>query len=349
MQAEVAAIAYPILTANSDLCGEDVVDDIGIEWVVFNDFPAADPRFEQSALATEIRAARAKDGLPYKKDDTGLVERIAAKTLGIRHKPYLMVVIPGSPADKAGLRQGDILESINGKPIRRDRGLHFDYGFDPYLGTRPYRWLFNRTLKNALRDGSSVTIHYRRGTEVHQTEIQPTKKCDFDVMALDFAEVASASVDGIIFLSSGLYKSAQSDFELQAFIAHQLGHELGGHRTASPHLRNGRTFPWLREVYLGLDASRDGGIGLRGVLFSQSQSSHSLEHEINADYIAMYILARVGIDVSKYADVWSSMPITSPMQKNHDMSYWRDESISYVQKQISEKLDAGLPLTPTIN
>lgn len=346
MQAEVAGLAYPILTANSDLCGEDVIDDIGIEWVVFNDFPAPDPRLEQSTLAREIRANRAKADQPPE-DEKGLVERIAARTLGIRHTPYLMVVVPGSPADIAGMLQGDILESFNGKPIRRDRGLHFDYGFDPYRGTRPYRWHFHRTMKNAMRDGSSIAIHYLRGGELLQTEIQPSNRCNFDVMALDFAEVAATSEEGIILVSSGLYEFAQSDLELQVFVAYQLAHELAGHRSET--LPGWSGYPWLQQVYLGLDASRDRSIGLGGVLFSESGAPYSHIQLINADYMAMYMLAQAGIDVSQYASVWTSLPIKSPMAKIHPVSQIRVERMSDTLREITEKLNAGLPLNPVSN
>lgn len=351
MQAEVGGLAYPILTANSDLCGEDVVDDIGIEWVVFNDFPAPDPRLEQSALAREIRANRAKAGLPPVEKE-GLVERIAAKTLGIRHTPYLMVVVPGSPADKAGLRQGDILESFNGKPIRRDRGLHFDYGFDPYRGTRPYRWHFDRTMRKVLEDVSSVAIHYTRGGRaamIHRTEAQPVKKCDFDIMGLDFAEVGFASEEGVILVSSGLYESAQSYLEVQVFVAHQLAHELAGHRSETlTRWQGGWGYPWLELVYLGLDASSE-GVGLGGFLFSESWASFSQDQDINADYMAMYLLARAGIDMSQYASVWTSLPTKSPMAKIHPVSQIRVERMSDTLQEITEKLDAGLPLNPVAN
>ena len=351
MQAEVAGLAYPILTANADLCGEDVVDDIGIEWVVFNDFPAPDLRLEQSALVKEIRAKRIKAGLPPVEEE-GLVERIAARTLGIRHTPYLMLVVPGSPADDGGLRQGDILESFNGKPIRRDRGLHFDYGFDPYRGTRPYRWHFDRTMRKAMQDRFSVAIHYTRGGRaamIHRTEAQPVKKCDFDIMTLDFAEVGFASEEGVILVSSGLYESAQSDLDVQVFVAHQLAHELAGHRSETlTRWQGGWAYPWLELVYLGLDASSE-GVGLGGFLFSESWATYSEVQDINADYMAMYMLARAGIDVSQYASVWTSLPVTSPMTKIHPISQYRLERMSDTLREITKKLDAGLPLTPVSN
>ncbi|MCY3886018.1 MAG: M48 family metallopeptidase [Gammaproteobacteria bacterium] len=341
MQAQVAGLAFPILTANSDLCGNNIVYDIGIQWVVFNDFPAPDPRYEKQ------RRAATRSGVPHNEPEIGLIERIAAKTLGILHRPYLIVVAPGSPADKAGLQQGDRLVGINGKPIRKDRGLHFDYGFDPYRGTRPYRWHFRSTLKNAMQDGSPVTIQYLRGADYHKTEVQPIRKCDFDVAALDFAEIASTSEDGILLVSRGLYQSAQSDFDLQAFISHRLAHELIGQRTDSmPGLRDGWTFPWLRLVYLGLGR---GNSPNWEHWFSQYWTSYSQVDEIEADYLAMYLLARAGIDVSQYASVWASIPSSSPMRKTHAVFQERFERMSTTHQEIAKKLNEGIPLNPMSN
>lgn len=323
-QAHIAGLAYPLLVANSDLCGSNVVNDIGIQWIVFNDI-------------------------------VGVVGRFAAINLGISHNPYLTVVTPGSPAAKAGLQEGDTLLSLNGSRIGKDR--NWVAWVD---NTRLYRWRFNRFLNRALSQRSSITVQYRRGTEIFQTDIQPVRRCDFDVFVIEYSFPASKtdgvavsysefnplnsiSYGGTILISSGLYEWAQTDRELQMFIAHELAHEIVGHRVHATK--------WLIRVEPLKRAGLLGDFGRGGLLnfpHPTTPRRYDQTQEQDADYLAMYLLARATIDVSEYANIWTLIPDDAPIMDTHGTLENRRKVIESTLVEIEGKMDADLPLDPNL-
>ena len=321
-QSHIAGLAYPLLVANSDLCGSKVVTELGIQWIVFNDV-------------------------------VGVVGRVAAINLGISHNPYLTVVTPGSPAAKAGLQEGDTLLSLNGSRIGKDRNWVAWVN-----NTRLYRWRFNRFLNRALSQRSSITVQYRRGNEILQTDIQPVRRCDFDVFVIEYSFLASEidgaavsssefsplnsiSYGGTILISSGLYEWAQTDRELQMFIAHELAHEIVGH--------GAHATTWLISVEPLKRAGLLGDFGRGGFLnfpHPTTPRRYDQTQEQDADYLAMYLLARADIDVSEYANIWTLIPDDAPIMDTHGNLENRRKVIESTLVEIQTKIDSGLPLDP---
>ena len=69
--------------------------------------------------------------------------------------------------------------------------------------------------------------------------------------------------------------------------------------------------------------------------------------ELEADYLAMYLLARSGIDAGGYPDFWQRISPSTQFAKVHVMEEGRIENMKAVQEEIDRKLKSNLPLEPT--
>ncbi|MYC24303.1 MAG: PDZ domain-containing protein [Gammaproteobacteria bacterium] len=281
-QTLLKALTYPILSANADLCGALRTTKLEFQWITLNDL-----------------------------GKVGRIQRDAGAAIGIGTYPYITIITPGSPAHQAGLRQGDTLVSLNESPIDEDK----ERKFIPWLESgsdvvRAYRRNFDRWLNWTVLGGTAVSIEYKRGENIHSIEVQPRKRCDFNIVIVDHEDLSSRAVENTIFLSSALFDFAESDAEIQFIIAHEMAHKIYRH---SP----GKLTP-LRALALGIDAlvnyglvatqvvagiisgeELEGQVWAPGAIFSH-QDNPPYRHvlELEADYLAMYMLARANIDVS---------------------------------------------------
>ena len=76
----------------------------------------------------------------------------------------LTAVTPGGPADQAGLKAGDVIVKLDGKPLA---GANPEVGED---GSAPGQRLVE--LAAGLEDGDRVAVVYKRGTETKTAEVK---------------------------------------------------------------------------------------------------------------------------------------------------------------------------------
>ena len=332
-QSRLRGIVYPILISNTDLCKSRVRKWLNFEWLTTN----------------ELRLI-------------GDIQRDAGVAIGISTFPTVTVVTPGSPSFQAGLRTGDMLVSIGEVLLNEDK----EEGFIRWLegnaddGRRYYRRYVDRTLRAAEGDHDTVALEYKRGEETHRIEVRPEERCNFKIATVNHDDISSKVTDDVIIISSALLAFAESDSEVQYLLAHELAHSIYKHRP-------GKLTP-LRALALGADAAINygllvpqllaGGLAsasgesmdqvfLPGAFFSrQNNPPYRPVLELEADYLAMYMLTRSGIDVTGYPDLWRRIPSESQLAKVHVMEDERIENMKAVQEEIDRKLNANLPLVP---
>ncbi len=143
--------------------------------------------------------------------------------------------------------------------------------------------------------------------------------CDFNVVYDHSSEVPNAWAEDPykITLTRGLLQFMQNEDEVAAVVGHEMGHHIVG------HLDKARTNIVIGSVLgaiLGAAAGAAAGDGntavLGGALGSQVGGaagliSHSKEHEREADYISVYLLARAGYDLDKASQVWTRLAKSS--------------------------------------
>ncbi|MCY4144303.1 MAG: PDZ domain-containing protein [Gammaproteobacteria bacterium] len=317
----IARLSYPLFVANADLCGSKVKKEIDFQWVTLKDFDEP-------------------------------LERIAGITLGISRHPYVTTVTSGSAAYQAGLRQGDVLIALNGEPLREDKDSLFEGRIN---GERFYRWQFNRLVRQAFENDPTITVQYRRGDELFDVEFQPATRCSYSVSMVDSTEIMSFSEGNSILVSLALYDFAKSDEDFQTLLAHELAHRVSRHRAG---ISAGETAAVAADTVVNVLA----GIGMLVAavagedpdidepirLFSSENAPKIFKHrhELEADYLGMYMLARAGVDTTQTAEFWKSIPEDSLMRITHQHKDGRIENIVATQQEISKKIDEGNALDP---
>jgi hypothetical protein len=301
----IKRVAQPILEAAIDLCKDKI-------------------RFDTGATFTTMGA--------YGKD----FEPVVTKYLGISgHELGLLHVVPGSPADKAGLRRGDKLISVNGFVIPNTKEAATE------LGKRAQEW---------FKKPDPITTVYARKTagawQTAQASVTPVRACDFPAF-LVMQESLNAYADGkAIAIFRGMLRFA-NDNELAIVIGHELAHNFMGHIEAG---QRNNVLGTIAEI---IAASR--GIPTQGALGSAIALAYSPAFEAEADYVGLYVLARAGISIQDAPKFWRRMAAANPggisqrgMIASHPTTSARFVALEKTVQEIEAKRAAGLPLVPEL-
>ncbi len=119
-----------------------------------------------------------------------------AEVLGVKRGILIAQVVPGSPADKAGLKIGDIIVELNGKPIESVRDLQFSI-----MKTKPGTEV---TLK-IIREGKEMFINVVVGELpekiTERKKERPTKGLGLALRDLSEREIERYGVEGVMVVS----------------------------------------------------------------------------------------------------------------------------------------------------
>lgn len=241
----------------------------------------------------------------------------ARAAFGLGDWPAVLAVVPGGPADRAGVRVGDELTAIDGTPVPAQ------------TGTRSYARMeqLAAMLEAAEGDGS-VRLALRRAGQPLTTTIAPARACPTRFQMLP-SDTFNAEADGIyVQITSRFALFAVDDAELAALIAHELSHNILRHRAR-------------------LDAA---GMkrGLAGMFGRNARLSRAAELE--ADRMAVYLMESAGYPTTALVTVWTRL------RREHGLGILRNpdhpgekERIAAMQAEIDRiaRLKAtGQPLRP---
>lgn len=301
----IKRVAQPILQNAIELCKDKV-------------------RYDTGATFTSAGA--------YGKD----YEPVVTKYLGLAgFQLGLLHVIPGSPADAAGLKRGDRLISVNGFTIPDTKEAAAE------LGKRAQEWL--------KKPDAIVTVYARKTASGWQTAtatVTPVKACDFPAF-LVMQESLNAYADGkAIAIFRGMLRFA-NDNELAIVIGHELAHNFMGHIEAG---QRNNVLGTIAEI---IAASR--GVPTQGALGTAIALAYSPAFEAEADYVGLYVLARAGIDIKEAPKFWRRMAAANPggisqrgMIASHPATSARFVALEKTVQEIETKRAAGQPLTPEL-
>jgi hypothetical protein len=196
------------------------------------------------------------------------------RTFGLDAGPGVLTLVPGGPAERAGLRFDDILLAADGQALPREAATRA--ANVPRLINR-----IHEALEGAFLDGRARLDVRRAG---HGTALtvagEPGCASRFEVLG---RRGLQARADGTyVQITLGLAAYATDDGELAAILAHEFAHNVLRHR-------------------LRLDAANV----QRGLLGNFGRNARlTRETELEADRLAPYLLDRAGYDPDAAVRFW---------------------------------------------
>lgn len=297
-------VASKIVVSGAELCGDKVAPYFGIHtWNEDN--------FQQEWK----RAVQAKYGL------TGQV--------------HISNVASGSAGDLAGLKEGDIVQSING-------------WLAPYGKDGPNK--FGEKLKELGKSGMPIEFIIRRSGEEKKISVSPTQACDFKV-SLSPDDVKNAYADGKnIVIYKGMMDFFKTDEEIALVVSHELAHNSMKHIDAKKkNAVIGGIFGLLLDV-----AAAAGGVNTNGDFTRMASNAgggaFSVEFEQEADYVGLYFMATAGYKIDDAPNFWRRMATSNSqsitMKSSHPTAPERFIALEATVKEIKDKIENKQPLKP---
>jgi hypothetical protein len=283
----VAAIAWQLQTVDASLCSET----------------APLPGFTVQTLAQYQPSVR-------------------ASVLSRHHferRPIVQTVAVGGPANRAGLRKGDVLLEINGVATPRELPLTASYG-----ATAKTQALIDTALAKP-----PLILRIMRGRLRKTMRLIGIAGCASRVEIVTEGNL-NAQADGQnILITGSLVDFADNDDELATIIAHELAHNILHHKVRLDSEKTAR----------GLFAR----FGRRG--------GQIRETEFDADRMAVWLLARAGYDVDRVVPFWMRLGQRAGVSDTSDGTHpgWNEriDRAAAAVVEVKAQRAAGVPLLPT--
>ncbi len=262
--------------------------------------------------------------------------RTAKELYNVGERLSLQIVAPGGPADRAGLRPGDVVLSLNGQDIPPGRrGVGLVQQISKQTGYNPSR------------------ITYMRQGRTRATRVTPVRACAYPVV-LDPRSDLNAYTNGkAIAVTRGMLRFTENDNELAMVVAHELGHITAGHvNKKQQNAMTGMLGGLALDVLLG-----SLGVGSGGQMTQMGGnlgvSAYSVQFEQEADYIGMYYTERAGYDTAGISDLWRRMAAETgsaviDRRRTHPSTPERFVALEQTRAEIEHKKNRGQPLAPNL-
>ena len=239
--------------------------------------------------------------------------------------------IANSPAERAGVRAGDILMSINGDPITSKVDLE---------------WFFN----NGISSDKECDVVIKRKNKEVLFKIQPVRLPTHATFAISPEGTVIAGTDGKRFVASyGILNLIRDDDELAIILGHELAHVLRNHNVKElSGMTMGSALPPVVSRLIGLGPILGPFVSaIFGAFAGAFRAGFSRDLEREADYIGLYIAHSAGYDVGKAPDFWERVAIENPESLVAD--YWAthpsaSERLVRIKKTV-KLIREGVPLT----
>jgi hypothetical protein len=259
MQNRLDRVAGTLLVANADLCRNHVRNLLG--------FSAANQYSYSSTMVST-----------------------ASHIFGLGEKLQVTNVIPGSGAERAGLKRGDILMTIDGKPVPQGPSAE------------------NETMKllsPIVEKNIPVGITVRHNGVTNALTVQLTRACGFRVELGNTDQVNAYSDGQRILVTRGMMRLARKDNELAYVIGKEMAHNVLNHaKTLQTTETNRRIIDNLIHL------------APRPSLAGKPHSPMTKQFDLDSDTLGLAMALRAGYEIDSAVDFWTRLtracPATSP-------------------------------------
>lgn len=255
----IQSVFYKVkATTGEELCDRKLRPDLGIGYGVYK-------RKSNSIWATQQDKQEDEDMfemMPYARDDT----------------IYVRFIVPGSAADKAGIKENDAIVAI--------------FGAATPLGTDnldKFNEVLEKNLSNANLEMPIDLVIDREGKQI-SLQITPDKVCPYDLVIDKSYHGINAYSDGEkVALSEEIIDYLTEDNDLAGVLSHELAHNTLGHSSSkSINAATGAVVGAVVDAFLDTDgAATAAGLDLGSQMYSK-------DFESEADYVSVYYMARSG-------------------------------------------------------
>lgn len=270
----------------------------------------------------------------FKGDDTD----VAQDALGVGKATSVHRVFANSPAQKAGIKEGDVVIKISGKFVPQDKKA---------------RAFTKKVLKN--HGNKPVTMRLSRDGRSFDVKMAPVPICNYPLVyhATDRkSDTMNAFADGQKIHMTRRFMKAYSDKDdLAMILSHELAHNTMNHMEKKvQNVATGVLIGTALDIISAQSGTKTyGGYSVLG--FGMGSQSYSVDFEREADYVGMYMMARAGYDTSNVANIWRRMAVEFKNGPNehaitHPTTPDRFIAINATHKEITQKIANGQALYP---
>lgn len=301
LEKRLQRIAESILWANSELCGENIKDRYGFFYI--------DKKYISDVKMDVV-------------DQKLLMKYYNLPS--IKQKPTVIGIVKNSPADKSGMKNGDVIIAINSNPLVTVTEIRRKAVSESNKPTTTLREKSNflELLNESHND--SVTISVVRNKATVEIRMKSRQTCSYGVVMLEDISVNAWTDGKLIYVPTGMLSFA-SDQELALVISHEMAHCTEGHiKKKKTNAIAGMTAGMILGaiVDIGMAATFGGPVyptnmntmGQSAGLAGASAFSQAFEEE--ADYIGVYFMARAGYKLDRVAEFWRRIAKNNPEKSN---------------------------------
>lgn len=248
----------------------------------------------------------------------------AAKVYGLSNTVKIMHIVPGSAAEIAGLKAGDIPIAFDTWRIGNDEEAI------PKLQAQ---------LAEVVKQGKSVMVTVQRDGSKRQFTVIPEKACAIklgvsDENAIDAftpLHYGKGEAKRDITITRGMLRFIKDDTELAMVVSHAVGHIVLAHQK-----RAGYVFGGIIDFLLAGKGELTGGaISRLGGAVSEDEAVR----------LGLYIMVAAGLDVERSQQFWNRLFETLP-NSGHILEVSKSLVLETTIKEISKKRQAGIPVVP---